>query len=158
MKHNAPQNPREHLEQRGQALAQKHHRRLQKMTHQALESQQTKHSRWIKPTMATTFSLLLITTVVFLYKQDNQHNNALEKHVSTTQPLPIWLIDTNVPITLIENLEFYHWLSQQTDKQHAQNQSPLTMAFNEYDQYRFSQRLSPRNLAERILGTTSDPR
>lgn len=157
MKHNIPKNPRECLDQRAQALAHKHHRRLQQMTHQALEARQAQRSRWIKPTMATAFSLLLITTVVFLYQQDDQHGNktATQPLTTTQTALPVWLTDTDVPLTLIENLEFYHWLSQQKDKQYAQNQSPLIVAFNEYDRYRFSQRLSPRNLTERFSGTTS---
>ena len=159
-RNNLSQTPTERLNQREQALAKKHYYRLQQMTERAIQAPQKKPlvplASWIKPTFATAFSILLITTVVFLYQYEEE--KPLTSSLTTLPELPVWIADTDIPVTLIENIDFYHWLSQQTDNQHAKNQQYFTMALNGYTQHRLSQRLRSRDVTKRLSRTAIDSR
>lgn len=142
MKRNNPsQTAKKRLNERKQALAKKHHYRLQQMTERAIQAPQKKPlvplASWIKPTFATAFSIFLITTVMFLYQYEAE--KPITASLAPLPKLPVWVTDTDTPVTLIENIDFYHWLSQQTDNQHAKNQQHFTMVLNEYTWHRLSQ-------------------
>ncbi len=149
-----PFSPGEYLDRRKQALTHKHQRRLQRMTREAMLSRAKPwHSSWVKPALATAFSVMLVTTFVLLKEgTENVPNPVLQD-----ADLPAWVTDTEVPLTLIENLEFYDWLAQQPENQQAKLQTSLTVAINTYYQYRFSQRLTTRDPAQRVSGAASYP-
>ncbi len=149
MNHKPPVSPREYLDQRKQQLTQKHQRRLQRMTVEAIQSREHSwHIPW-KLVMASAFSIMLIATTAFLKKPET------EQPSQPDMSLPAWVMDTEVPLTLIENLEFYDWLAQQPDNQQAKYQKALTVAVNDFYQHRFSQRLTTRYPAQRLSRTTA---
>ena len=142
--------PKDSLDDREQALAQKHQRQLHSMTQEALLSRQ---KNWFKPAMATAFSIMLVTTLVLINTSDNPGEQV-------DPDLPVWVTDTNVPLNLIEHLEFYDWLAQQPENQQARYQEyddekPTTLAANDDYQYCLSQRLTTRDFTKRIFGTTA---
>lgn len=141
--------PGEYLEGRKQTLTQKHQRHLHRMTQEALQSQENNNQKsWFKPAMATAFSVMLVTTLVLLNTSDKSSEQS-------ETDLPAWVTDTNVPLNLIENLEFYDWLAQQPENQQARYEKAITLAANDYYQYRLSQRLTARDSTKRIPGTTA---
>ncbi len=162
MKHNKlPFTPNEHLDQHEQALAKKHQQRLRAMTQEALYPQQQPwHASWVKPAMVTAFSVLLVSTVIFLKApvsiNPNTDSAIPPQSMPLSMPLPEWVMDTDIPLTLIENLEFYDWLAQQPEEKQAKFQQSLTLAINEFHQYRFSQRRSSEDLTERFAGAVAD--
>lgn len=146
--------PRDYLEGRKQELSQKYQRQLYRMTQEALQSQKNNAQKsWFMPVMAATFSILLVTTLVLLNTSDQSSEQ-------TETDLPTWVTDTNVPLNLIENLEFYDWLAQQPENQQARYQEygyekAITLAANDYYQYRLSQRLTAGDSTQRIPRTTA---
>ena len=141
--------PKDCLNSRQQTLADKHHSRLVKMTQEALQPQENIwRSLWMKPALATAFSLLLVTSIVIL--------NSPEKQTGSVTPdvnLPEWVTDTEVPLTLIENLEFYDWLAQQPENKQAKLQKSLTLALNEFHHYRSGKRFATSDFTQRVSGT-----
>ncbi len=149
---NPKPSPQDILDRRQQALANKHSARLHRMTQEALQLQPSPsslwQSAWLKPTVATAFSLMLVTSIIFLNPANKKtHTLELDSH------LPEWVTDTEVPLTLIENLEFYDWLAQQPENQQAKLQKSLTLALNEFYQYRLGKRHASSDLAEGSSGT-----
>jgi hypothetical protein len=142
MKRKTPTTPNEYLDQHTQRLAEKHQRRLQTMTFEAINSlPKKKQFIWLKPILASAFTVAIITTTLFL--QDT------EKPTATTA-LPAWVMDTETPETLIENLDFYDWLAQQTEDQYTINEKHPTLDFDQFYQSRLSQRLATDNATQRI--------
>ena len=148
--------PNEYLDQRAQDLAEKHQQRLQAMTFQTMAPpRQPRKVAWIKPTLASVFSLAIIATAVFW------HNAEKPTTVVTTvlpalpalSVLPTWVMDTKTPDTLIENLDFYDWLAQQTEHQQNAAKKHPTLVINQYAGTRISQQFTTYNLTQRLPRT-----
>jgi hypothetical protein len=117
------------------------------MTFEAIDSLPKKRqSIWFKPVLASAFTIAIIATTLFL--QD------AEKPTAATA-LPAWVMDTETPVTLIENLDFYDWLAQQTEQQYSTDEKQFTVAINQSSWSRFSQRLPSHKSTQRLLRTTS---
>ena len=151
----------EYLEKRKHALTQKHTHRLHRMTQEALESRQNKRFQfvWVKPVLATAFSILLLVAVM-LFKVPENPQQPVGQSASIMAKLPEWVTDTQVPLSLIENLEFYEWLAQQPNQQGMASsiQSDITLAINEFYQYRLGKRRASSNITERFSGAAFDAR
>jgi hypothetical protein len=147
MKRKTPITPNEYLDQHTQRLAKKHQRRLQTMTFEAIDSLPKKRrSIWFKPVLASAFTVAIIATTLLLQNT--------EKPIVATA-LPAWVMDTETPVTLIENLDFYDWLAQQTEQQYSTDEKHITVAINQSYWFRFGQRLPSHKPAQRLLRTTS---
>jgi hypothetical protein len=150
------------LDQLAQHLEQKHHRRLEAMTRAALQTQQPAarlswlHPAWMKPlrlrsattAMVTALAASIALAAVLL---------AFLPEKSPTPPttlatLPDWVKDTDVPFTLLENMAFYDWLSQQPTAQSAAPQNRLVLADNQPDRLGIGWRYTTADLAERFPG------
>jgi len=151
--------PNQYLDQHTQHLAKKHHQRLQTMTFQALDIlPKKKSSVWIKPTLASALTLAIIASTFFL-QDTEKRTTEIPTTVAVTLPvLPEWVLDTKTPDTLIENLDFYDWLAQQTENQSPVDEKNVTLAVNQSYWLRFGKRLPSRNLAQRLPRTTFYPR
>ncbi len=119
----------EYLDARADELAQKHHRRLQQLTREAVAlHQQRKQRQWLRPvvgvSLATAFSAVVaVVLVVTQFGDLGQQNNAAQ--MTAQQPvvepgenrllaqMPLWVKDTDTPVELVEHLDFYRWLAQQ---------------------------------------------
>jgi len=154
MKHKTPKKPNEYLDQCAQRLAEKHHRRLQKMTREALDALPKKRAvRWHKPVFVSVFSLFIITTTLFLQNAKEPATLANNLHRLPTT-LPAWVMDTETPDTLIEHLDFYDWLARQTN-QYTAAEKPITLVLNQPAWPRFSQRLPTDDVTQRFPRTTA---
>jgi hypothetical protein len=124
--------------------------------------------------MATSFAMVLTLVYLSLNTPDNlTHRQQMN--------LPEWVMDTEVPLTLIEDLEFYDWLAQHPEylfqnqtRNQTQNLSiqlhpmyprkdqttydekAFTLAVNEFNQFRYSERLTTEYIAKGLSGTTDN--
>lgn len=142
------------LDQLAQRLEQKHRRRLEAMTRSALQTQrpaphlQWLHTAWMKPAMVTAFAASLALAAVLLgYLPEKQ---AIEP--ATVAAMPEWVKDTDVPLTLLENIAFYDWLSQQSPAQRAALQNRLVLADNHLGQLDSGGRYASTDLAQGLSG------
>lgn len=131
------------LDQLAQRLEQKHRTRLEAMTREALHTQPATrlpwlHPAWLKPlrlrsataTMVTAFAASAALAAVLLVFLPEKPPTA----PVTLATLPDWVQDTDVPLTLLENMAFYDWLSQQQPgNQSAAPQNWLVLADNQPD-------------------------
>ncbi|HHL18547.1 MAG TPA: hypothetical protein ENJ33_02305 [Thiothrix sp.] len=155
MKHKTPKKPNEYLDQCAQRLAEKHHRRLQAMTREAINTLPKKRrSLWQKPVFVSAFSLFIISTVLFLQNAEEPEtlsNNLLSQPVA----LPAWVMDTETPDTLIEHLDFYDWLAKQTEHQYTSSEKHITLVITQSAWSRFGQRFPSLELTQRFPRTTT---
>ncbi|WP_287600046.1 hypothetical protein [Thiothrix sp.] len=142
------------LDQFAQRLARKHQVRLEAMTRSALQVQPATarlswlHKAWMKPAMATAFAASLALAAVLLgYLPEKK---AIEP--AAFAAMPEWVKDTEVPLTLLENIAFYDWLSQQSGNPSAALQNRLVLADNQLGQSGIGGRYTTSNLAQRFSG------
>ncbi len=176
-----------HLDARSEELARKHHRRLQSMTYAALDTRLRKQERhWLKTGFAAAAGTALSLAVAIgigLQLQGTEDTRQSQIATLERQPdalmenLPPWVKDTDTPVELIENLEFYQWLAQQTgasqsskaspyshtpstpnsatDQQHAAIQQAFLLALNDADDHRRGQRRTAADPAQGFSRTTA---
>ena len=146
----------QHLNEKEESLKNKKQQQLQKITRWVMKnkSHPTSLFKWMLtsvPTMALV-SLFTISITVTILNSDN--NEQLTPYsLQANAKLPVWVKDTNVPLELLENLDFYVWLSQQN--QFTQTEEKFIVATALYNQYCISERCAPRNVTKGISRTTT---
>ena len=168
---------RRHLDQRAEALAQKHHRRLRQMTQTALESRQRRRaSIWRNPAFgvaaAAAFSVTLAISALLLRPDSATLPGDMTAQAPPAQTpawltrLPGWVRDTETPLDLLENYAFYRWLATQnpptsgTDRStslegpHDPDEQIAFLALAA-DEYRHRQRYAATDAAARFSGAVA---
>lgn len=142
------------LDQLAQHLEQKHRTRLDAMTRAALQAPQPTprgqwlSAVWLKPAMITAFAASIATAAVLLVYLPGKK----PAEPATFAALPAWVTDTDIPLTLLENIEFYDWLSQQPGNPNAALQNRLVLADNHLGQFGIGGRYPSADLAQRFSG------
>lgn len=151
----------QYLDEKNQRLSQRYQYRLRKMTNWVINNHPSSLlSLLLKPLsfvlkpvpmMALASILAISVTVTVLFeKRDEQ----LSPHsFQANAKLPTWVKDTDVPVELLENLDFYVWLSQQNE--FAQTKDKWVLAVAWYHQHCTGKRCSPRDIAEGFSGTVT---
>ncbi len=148
----------EQLDQKAKELAFKHQKRLHEMTALAVNQQSAYTfpsliASFLKPAPMMALASVLSVAValsIFLGKQDVQKSSGI---VQARADMPAWVKDTDVPLDILENMDFYVWLSQQN--QFAENTNKITLAAAWHNHLSVSKRYSPRNIAEGFFRKTS---
>ncbi len=165
---------RRHLDQRAEALAQKHHRRLQQMTQAALESRQRRHaSIWRNPAFgvaaAAAFSVTLAISALLLRPDSATRPDDMSAQARTPawlERLPGWVRDTETPLDLLENYAFYRWLATQNPPTSGADRSTslegphdpdeqIAFLALAADEYRHRQRYAATDAAARFSGAVA---
>jgi hypothetical protein len=126
----------ENLDQIEVRLSKKHQQRLNKISHKALQTGSTRqlfsfHSTiiqtLIKPLPILVLSSLLMLSVlintVFEYQKIQEKSLNIPDNVLVANKIPTWVKDTQVPLELLENMDFYVWFSQHDHTAKYQDQS-----------------------------------
>jgi hypothetical protein len=133
------------LDQIEARLSKKHQQRLNEITQKSLQlgSQRRLFSfhSIIKPLpvlilTSILMSSILINTLFEYQKTQEKPENIPDNRLVATQ-IPTWVKDTQVPLELLENMDFYVWLSQHDHTAKYQDQSLLATART--DQFRSRQ-------------------
>lgn len=141
------------LDRLAQRLEQKHHARLEAMTRAALQAQrpaprfQWLSAAWMRPAFATAFVLAASITLWVAYQTGKRASDA-----PALAQLPTWVEDTQVPLTLLENMDFYDWFAQLPPEQQAQIQGYLVLADNQRLEFGVGGGYPTADLAERFFG------
>jgi hypothetical protein len=136
------------LHKKAQKLAEKHQAHLDAMSEEVLQAfvaqaavkpvtirvreGKTLINLITKPASIAFVSLCLLSVAILFWANNNHQpmqgdiNSALIQANAIPSTLPSWVKDTNIPLELLENMDFYVWLSQ---SQYAQNNSQQTQAF-----------------------------
>jgi len=149
----------QYLDEENQRLSQTYQYRLRKMTSWAINNHLSPFLSLLSkplslvlksaPIMALA-SILVISVVITVFFE--QRDEQLSPHsFQANAKLPTWVKDTDVPVELLENLDFYVWLSQQNE--FAQTKDELVLAAAWYYQHCTGERCSPSNIAEGFSGT-----
>lgn len=142
------------LDRLAQRLEQKHRTRLDAMTRAALQAPQATpcvqwlSAVWLKPAMITAFTASIAAAAIVLVYLPGKK----PAEPATFAALPAWVTDTDIPLTLLENIEFYDWLSQQPGNPNATLQNRLVLADNHLDQLGIGRRYPSADLAQRFSG------
>ena len=140
------------LDQLAQRLEQKHRLRLDAMTRAALQAPQPAprvqwlSAVWLKPAMITAFTASIAVAVVLLIVLPEKSPTP----PATLVTLPDWVKDTDVPLTLLTNMDFYDWLAQQPDNQSAQAYDLLALADDRFPRFGTSGRYPAADFAKRL--------
>ncbi|MBU0656975.1 MAG: hypothetical protein KJ914_17770 [Gammaproteobacteria bacterium] len=150
------------LDQLAQHLEQKHRHRLEAMTRATLQTPPPAVRRsWLHPALMRPLRLRSTTTTMVMAFAASAALAAVllaflpEKSPTlpvTLATLPDWVKDTDVPLTLLENMAFYDWLSQQPSNQSAASQNRLVLADNQPDRLGPGWRYATTDPAERFSG------
>ncbi len=129
------------LDQIEARLSQKHQQRLNEISQKALQLGSTRplfslHSTLIqtliKPLPILILSSLLMLSVLintlFEYQNIQEKSPNIPDNVLVANKIPTWVKDTQVPLELLENMDFYVWLSQHDHIAKCQDQSLLAAA------------------------------
>ena len=106
----------DYLQQSAEQLAKKHQQRLHQMTRVAVfgeRKKQTFHFDLFTKVASVTFALLLMV-VVWQVKPLQDASLSIDKHALNSD-IPQWVQDTNVPVVVLENIEFYQWLEKELE-------------------------------------------
>lgn len=105
-----------HLDQKAEALAQKHSHRLLQMRQRAMQHQR-RSPWWLNPlAMMAVPAAAVAILVVSLWTPGvmlNEQQPAQPLAVKTPAGIPAWVADTQVPVEVLENIQFYEWLSHE---------------------------------------------
>jgi len=148
-----------YLDQKELSLAQKYQQRLNKITTLALSNVSLYSlSLWVKqwltpaPMMAVASVFAISVAVVFYFEQQGQL--LPPDNLQVNAKLPTWVKDTDVPLELLENMDFYVWLSQQ--EHYAKTEDKLILAAAWHHKFATGKRHASRNLTKRFSGTTAN--
>ncbi|MDX9987402.1 MULTISPECIES: hypothetical protein [Thiothrix] len=148
------------FDQLAQHLEQKHRHRLEAMTRTALQTPPPStclswlHLVWIKPlrlrsattvmvsALAASAAIAVVLLIVLPEKSPTPP--------ATLVTLPDWVKDTDVPLTLLTNMDFYDWLAQQPDNQSAQAYDLLALADDRFPRFGTSGRYPAADFAKRL--------
>lgn len=149
----------QYLDEENQRLSQTYQYRLRKMTSWAINNHLSPFlsllskplSLVLKPApIMALASILVISVVITVFFE--QRGEQLSPHsFQANAKLPTWVKDTGVPVELLENLDFYVWLSQQNEFAQTKDERVLAAAW--YYQHCTGKRCSPSNIAEGFSGT-----
>jgi len=137
-------NLKQYFDQKEVHLNKKHQQRLDKMTQNALKSHlnyQSKSTRkpvfslysifidrLLKPFPVVILSSLLFATIAINMLFEYQNIQEKPDSIVANYQIPQWVKDADVPLELLENINFYVWLSQQNYAAKQQNKSFLAVA------------------------------
>ena len=122
LKTNKRLTPQQLLDVDAEKLAQEHQQRLHQMTRAAVygkvkEGRKPAFALW--PVAVPVLSLMAITLVWQLTQQPEvsslQPVIALKENVP--ESAPDWVRDADVPLAVIENVEFYQWLEKELNNE-----------------------------------------
>lgn len=108
--------PRALLQQSAEQLAQRHRRRLHEMTRQAVYGQSATVSWWSKrywPAAIAVPALSLMAVVLVL--QIERQTQPSPATLASNLDIPAWVEDTDVPVAVLQNMQFYQWLEHELD-------------------------------------------
>ena len=158
--------PKDYLDQKAQKLAEKHQQRLETISKQALSHQRihppsnflsfflsSLFKRLLTPAPMMAVASIFVLSLAIPYFFESADKQLSSHALQVNAKLPTWVKDTEVPIALLENLDFYVWLSQYD--QFAQTEDKRVLVAAGYDQHCPRQRCSPRYLTEGFSRTTS---
>jgi hypothetical protein len=135
------------FDQLAQHLGQKHRHRLETMTRAALQiPPPITRLSWMKPAMLTAFAASATLAVVLLIVLPEKSPTP----PATLVTLPDWVKDTDVPLTLLTNMDFYDWLAQQPDNPSAQAYDLLALADDRFPRFGTSGRYPAADFAKRL--------
>lgn len=146
------------LDQHSQKLAYKHLQRLHDMTKLAVYKKSTYtlnsfFASLVKPVpimaLASIFSFAVAVSL-FLDGRKGQTPTAM---LQAKADIPAWVKDTDVPLDVLENLDFYVWLSKQDTFTQNHNKITLATAWTNYLSSR--KRYTTSNLAQGISRKTT---
>ncbi len=113
--------PTQLLQQSADQLAQKHQQRLHQMTRQAVYGAATEVRAarpWLRwPTLIAAPLASVLTIVVVWQLSQQLDTDTMQPTMVADSTLPAWVQDTEVPVAVISNIEFYQWLEDELDKQ-----------------------------------------
>ncbi len=111
--------PAELLQQSAEQLAQKHQQRLHAMTRAAVYGKAASRAR---PTLYPAWRRLVAVPVlsllgIALVWQLSQHSGAphTQPQLALDDQVPAWVQDTDVPLAVLQNYDFYQWLEHELD-------------------------------------------
>jgi len=123
-------------DRKSQLLAKKYRTRLEKMTQIVRKPSfktplKTRRFSLIKaifkPIPRMAFASVFALSLAMVLWFDSQHQQATPDLVyANNTVVPAWVNDNNIPLELLENMDFYVWLSQ---SDYAQNNAQQTQAF-----------------------------
>ncbi len=113
-------NPNDILQSSAERLAQKHQQRLHQMTREAVYGKAKKQPFQFGMFSKVAVSVFSFALLVFLWQAQplQNHPPGIENIASSTD-VPQWVKDADVPVAVLENLEFYQWLEKELEKNNA---------------------------------------
>jgi len=117
---------KQRLDQSAAAMGEKHGLRLEQMTLQAVarytEKPQNNYRQFAVPFAIPLAMATSLMFVVWLWWPLNdttapQGIPPVAVTASSKAGLPEWVTDTTIPLSLLNNMEFYDWLAKQTENQ-----------------------------------------
>ncbi len=146
------------LDQHSQELSYKYQRRLHDMTQLAIEQKSAYtlssfFASLVKPMpMMALASIFSFAVVVSLFLDEKKVYNSTAV-LQTKADIPAWVKDTDVPLDVLENLDFYVWLSKQNTL--TQNYNKITLAAAWANYFGTRKRYSASDSAQRFSRKTA---
>ena len=117
--------PKQVLEHHADQLAAQYHQRLRKMTHEAVYGKSTKNRGYQNIFTSLTknpwpifLPVASLSVVIFIWQFLHQPDVTLtNKSLTLKEKVPDWVRDTEVPVAIIENIEFYQWLEKELENE-----------------------------------------
>lgn len=109
------------LEQSAEQLALRHQQRLHQMTREAVYGKRaasSRHNLWRglrRPVAVATPALALLGVVLIWQLSQQTTNNPPALQLAADKNIPAWVKDTEVPLAVLQNIEFYQWLENELD-------------------------------------------
>ncbi len=112
-------NPAALLQQSAEQLAQKHRQRLHRMTREAVYGKAAStRPAWFSTWRTWVALPVLSLPGIALLWQLNQQTGAprTQPRLALEDSVPAWVQDTEVPLAVLHNYDFYQWLEHELDK------------------------------------------
>ncbi|HGG58358.1 MAG TPA: hypothetical protein ENK26_00375 [Gammaproteobacteria bacterium] len=105
------------LERQSETLGRKHQDRLEAMTRLAVEAARDSGSRraWSSWTLAAGGMAAVVLTVALVLLSPTPRQPETTLASGNRDVIPAWVEDDSVPVSLLENIEFYVWINQSFD-------------------------------------------
>ena len=108
------------LQQSAEQLAQRHQQRLHQMTREAVygNAVSPRNNLWcgLRWPVAVATPALAVLGVALIWQLSQQTaNNQPAPQMAAGGDIPAWVQDTEVPLAVLQNIEFYQWLENELD-------------------------------------------
>jgi len=112
-----PQQLSELLERQSETLGRKHQDRLEAMTRLAVDAARDSGSRraWSSWTLAAGAMAAVVLTVALVLLSPTPRQPETTLASGNRDVIPAWVEDDSVPVSLLENIEFYVWINQSSN-------------------------------------------